>query len=679
MTMTFRQRLSTIFLLLSASICSDAVAESKNKKFSPKLDNTTIADQLHPLCQLENVYPSEIVGLPQKPELKISAMAFSGDDLYVTVFTPDRTNKAPFKKGEIYKITGLVGNADRSKIKAHKLMGDLYEPTAIAVHQGKIYVGEKDKISRLEDKNKDGIYTKNEKVILIDGISQPNFHTYTVGFQKVVQDGKLFLVGNLTTSIKLGGARALNETINPKTKRGSTFFLGPITGKEMPNDVDISYYAGGFRTPNGIGTGPSNEIIVTDNQGVFNPSNKFIRLEKGGFYGHYLIKKTSTNIAAFQPDKVDSVKGGSAHQLPTTVHLPHGVLNRSPSQPIILQDLKGPLSVYNGQWLVGDHTLGRLNRVFLEEVEGTWQGAAFLHSGGHDVEGKKGLTAGPNRMVKGPDGKFYIGHIGSGGLWRFLPAKGEADKPLYGLQRLSFIDASKVPASFNEMVAVRDIKGGLEIELFKAITPQQLEAASFDLKQWTYVPTNGYGGRNFGTEKLSVSNRELSSDGKRIQLTIPGIRDNSAPFIKSRGYTNKNVGWVVEVKVNALPLYKNIAWYTMIKHRGGGSKKSIIPQINAKVNPIAYAKAQHKAVCAACHSTDGTRLAGPSFKGILGRKQKVIRNGKTEQVVVDHAYLIKAINNPMAEYPEGYPPAMPNPRLNKDEQKAMVKWLKTLK
>ncbi|MFT5905605.1 MAG: cytochrome c551/c552 [Cryomorphaceae bacterium] len=669
---------TTLVLLASLSLCLYAFGESKKKKFDPKMGNLTDGDRLHPFCLLESIHPSEIIGVPGKPELKVSAMAFHGDDLYLTVFTPDRTDKAPFLKGEVYKVTGLIGNTDRSKIKAHRIMEDLYEPTAIAIFEGKVYIGEKDKISRLEDKNNDGVYTKDEKIVLIDGISQPNFHTYTVGFQKMIKDGKTYLAGNLTTSILIGGSRDLNITVNPKTKRGSTFLLGPVTGSEKPADVDISYFAGGLRTPNGIGTGPNNEIIVTDNQGVFNPANKFIRLSQGAFYGHYLLKKPNTNIAAFQPEKVDSKLGGSEHQTPATVYLPQGIVHRSPTQPIILQDLKGSLSIYNGQWLVGCHTLGRINRVFMEEVQGTWQGAVFLHSGGHDKEGKKGLTAGPNRIVSGPDGKFYIGQIGHGGMWRFLPKKGEDPKPLYGLQRLSFIDPADVPAGFNEMVAIRDIPGGLEVELFQPITQEALDAIHLDLSQWTYIPTNGYGGRNYGTEKLTATGKTLSSDGKRISLTIPGIRDNSPPFIKNGNYSNKNVGWVIQLKIKELALYKDTAWYTMVKHQGGGSKDVIAVKVDAKREPIAYAKSQHKAVCAACHSIDGTRLVGPSFKGILGRKQNIIRKGETIEIIIDEPYLLRAINEPLAEHPVGYPPAMPNPNLSAEEQKALVKWLKTL-
>ena len=667
------KRILTLFLLLPALAFSEDAPKKKKKKFGPTLDPAATADHLHPLCKLENLYPLQDV------ELKISAMAFGGNDLYVTVFTPDRQNKEPFKKGEVFKITGLIGNADRSKIKAHRLMGDLYEPTAIAVHNGKIYIGEKDKISRLEDRNGDGLFSADEKVILIDGLSQPNFHTYTVGFGLIEQNGGTFLAGNLTTSIRLGGSRDLNVTVNPKTKRGSTFLLGPITGSETPDKVDISYFAGGYRTPNGFAVGPDQEMIVLDNQGVFNPSNEFIRLTQGAFYGHYLLKEENTNTAAFQPADVDSKIGGSRYQTPPTVHLPQGKVNRSPSQPVILKNLEGSLAAYNGQWLVGDVTLGRLNRIFLENVEGVWQGSVFLYSGGHDPQGKTGFTAGANRLIEGPDQKIYIGHIGDGGLWQFLPKPGEEPKPPFGLQRLSFVSPDQIPADFNEMVAIRDIPGGLEIEFFQAITPAQLAKANFSINQWTYIPTNGYGGKEFGNESLKATAQTLSPDGKRLRLTIPGIRDNSPPFVTQKEYTNENVGWVVELKATNLSLFKDTGWYTMLRHQGGGASGTIAADLSPTDDPVAYAKANYAAICAACHSIDGTRIAGPSLKGLFGKKQEIVRDGKTITVTIDDEYLMRAINDPLAEAPVGYPPAMPALSLPPEGQKALVDWIKTLK
>lgn len=632
------------------------------------LPAASLADELHPLVKLENIYPSNDV------ELKVSAMTFMGDDLFVTVLSPDRQNQAPFLEGEIFRIPDITKKSDRSGIVAERVMGGLYEPTAIAAHNGKLYVGEKDKISRLEDRNGDGKYDASEKVVLIDGISQPNFHTYTVGFGIVERDGKQYLAGNLTTSIRIGGSREYNITVNPKTRRGSTFLLGPVTGEEKAEDTDIQYVAGGFRTPNGFGVGADGALIVVDNQGVFNPSNEFIRITPGAFYGHFLLKREDSNIAAFQPEEADSEKGGSQYQTPPTVHLPQGVVARSPSQPVLLQNLPEAAKAYEGQYLVGDVTKGCITRVFTEEVDGIWQGAVFLHTGGYDTEGAKGFTAGPNRIVQGPDKRFYIGHIGAGGMWEFL---GEPKKPWWGLQRMSFKTAEEIDPEFNEILAVRDIPGGLELEFFRPLG-EKISAKDLKAEQWTYVPTNGYGGRNFGTEELKIEAVTHSPDLKKVSLKIPGIRDNSPPFIEHKGYSNENVGWVVHLKIDDDKLHANEAWHTSLRHQRADGEITLPTLADENSDPETVAKGIFSSVCMACHAVDGSRLVGPSLKGIFGRKQKVVRDGKSLEVVVDEAYLDRALSDPLHEYPEGFPPAMPALNLPKADRKALVDWMKGL-
>lgn len=58
--------------------------------------------------------------------------------------------------------------------------------------------------------------------------------------------------------------------------------------------------------------------------------------------------------------------------------------------------------------------------------------------------------------------------------------------------------------------------------------------------------------------------------------------------------------------------------------------------------------------CIACHSSDGTKLVGPSFKGIYGNKQKVETNGKSREITVDDAYIKNSIYNPDADVVEGF-------------------------
>ena len=55
--------------------------------------------------------------------------------------------------------------------------------------------------------------------------------------------------------------------------------------------------------------------------------------------------------------------------------------------------------------------------------------------------------------------------------------------------------------------------------------------------------------------------------------------------------------------------------------------------------------------CASCHSLDGSKGTGPSFKGLAGSKVK-LEGGK--EVTADAAYLEKAITDPDADVTEGY-------------------------
>ncbi len=84
--------------------------------------------------------------------------------------------------------------------------------------------------------------------------------------------------------------------------------------------------------------------------------------------------------------------------------------------------------------------------------------------------------------------------------------------------------------------------------------------------------------------------------------------------------------------------------------------------------------------CLGCHSTDGSEIAGPSFKGIYGRETTVLENGKEVTVTVDDAYLRKSIAYPGAEVVKGYDPIMPGyDSLSEEEMQAILQYLKELK
>lgn len=84
--------------------------------------------------------------------------------------------------------------------------------------------------------------------------------------------------------------------------------------------------------------------------------------------------------------------------------------------------------------------------------------------------------------------------------------------------------------------------------------------------------------------------------------------------------------------------------------------------------------------CLGCHSTDGSEIAGPSFKGLYGRETVVIRNGDEVTVSADADYLRKAIAYPNAEIVKGYDPIMPGyDTLSEAEVQAILEYLKNMK
>ncbi len=58
--------------------------------------------------------------------------------------------------------------------------------------------------------------------------------------------------------------------------------------------------------------------------------------------------------------------------------------------------------------------------------------------------------------------------------------------------------------------------------------------------------------------------------------------------------------------------------------------------------------------CNACHSSDGSKIIGPSYLGLWGKQHVVVRNGQDVTVTVDSAYIRKSIYDPNSEIVKGY-------------------------
>ncbi|WP_437295456.1 cytochrome c oxidase subunit II [Sorangium sp. So ce426] len=85
-----------------------------------------------------------------------------------------------------------------------------------------------------------------------------------------------------------------------------------------------------------------------------------------------------------------------------------------------------------------------------------------------------------------------------------------------------------------------------------------------------------------------------------------------------------------------------------------------------------------KRSCATCHSLDGTRIQGPSLKGLFGREEELVDGSK---LIADENYFRESLFNPGGQVVRGYPPVMPSFKgLLKDrEVDALIAYLKSVK
>lgn len=79
--------------------------------------------------------------------------------------------------------------------------------------------------------------------------------------------------------------------------------------------------------------------------------------------------------------------------------------------------------------------------------------------------------------------------------------------------------------------------------------------------------------------------------------------------------------------------------------------------------------------CAGCHSLDGGKRVGPSFKDSFGNKRKLADGSMVD---VDENYVRESILNPKAKVAEGYAPVMPSfkGQLSDDDINSIIAFLK---
>lgn len=86
--------------------------------------------------------------------------------------------------------------------------------------------------------------------------------------------------------------------------------------------------------------------------------------------------------------------------------------------------------------------------------------------------------------------------------------------------------------------------------------------------------------------------------------------------------------------------------------------------------------------CAACHSVDGSKLTGPTLKGIFGHEVTVVTGGKDRTLTADEAYIRKSILEPNADLVKGFNANLMQTykgQLSDEEINDIIDYIKTLK
>ncbi len=413
--------------------------------------------------------------------LEVSGMAWIG---------PDRLGVA-IRKGEIWWLDGVLGES-REAIRFHRFASGLQEPLGLLPDGDGFLVAQRTEVTRLRDTDGDDV--ADEYLTAAAGWNvSGNYHGYAYGPKR---DGS----GNLWVTLNLDMGELAD---NRKGWRGWALTIGP-DGRLQPQ-------AAGLRSPCGLGANRDGDMFVSDQQGTWVPATPIHHLRRGVFYTNpdgiasqelpgsplRLSRKVPSGVT--YPEALAAVP----EMVPASVWLPYNKMGRSATD-IQLIDAGGAFGPFDGQLLVGEFTNSAINRVFLEKVDGEYQGACFPFL--------DGFPAAVVRLAFAPDGSLFVGMTNRG--WSSLGARS------YGLQRVRW--NGEAGFAIREMRAKPD---GFELTFTEPVDPSSAaDPASWTLQSYTYRYSSAYGSDEIDGRELAIRAAEVAADGRSVRLRVDGLR-----------------------------------------------------------------------------------------------------------------------------------------------------------
>jgi hypothetical protein len=415
------------------------------------------------------------------------------------------------RRGDIYRVRNPLGPPEQMQFTL--FARGLHEVLGLAERDGWLYATQRGEITRLKDSDGDGQADLLQTLADGWGISG-DYHEYALG-SPFDRDGNLWVVLCLTGSFT-------SETLF----RGWCLRVTPA-GEVIPT-------CSGLRSPGGVGMNAAGHMFYTDNQGPWNGTCSLKHLAPGSFQGHPGGNRWYEATDALGPRPDEPKSGGRVLEeaeripqlLPPAVYFPYKKMGQSASG-IVCDTTQGDFGPFQEQLFVGDQTFSTVMRVFLEQVDGRYQGACFPF--------KEGFASGSLSLLLAPGGQMFVGGTNRG--W------GSRGNRPFSLERLDW--TGKVPF---EVLAMHARPDGFELTFTHPVDRDSVERLeSYRLETYTYVYHSNYGSPEVDTTKPRLLRAVAGEDGRSVrlghvhELHLPGVRSaDGLPLLHAEAYYTLN-------------------------------------------------------------------------------------------------------------------------------------------
>lgn len=537
----------------------------------------------------QDFYEIKTLPIPQDLYLEVGGLATM----------PDGRLAVSTRRGEIWIVENPY-QKDSHQTNYRRFASGLHEILGLAYKDGVFYCSQRGELTKITDTNRDGVADLYEPIYQFE--LSGNYHEYTYGpvFDK---NGDMLVTLNLAW-IGFGEGKFAKW-------RGWLVKIKP--------DGTLEPQSAGLRSPAGYSINDEGDIFYGENQGDWVGSGRITHLAKGDFAGNpggikwakepnSPFKLTLEEIPDNSQPMFEAAKKVKNLKLPA-VWFPHAIMGISTSD-IIQDTTKGKFSPFPGQYFVADQGQSKVMRVFMEKVNGVYQGFCINY--------REGFQSGILRERFGLDGSMFVGMTSRG--W------GSTGKDNFGLQRLVWNGLT--PFEINTIHAKSD---GFEISFTQAVDVKSVKnAASYALRSYIYQYHHQYGSPIINVNELKIKGISVSPDKKTVRISMDGIRQFYIHEFILKGVLNEEGD----------PLLHETAYYTLNQIPAGDKMvinessapvvekavTAVVEQpklaVNGKKQVVTEAQALallKKHTCLACHAKD-KKVIGPSYEDIAKRK-----------------------------------------------------------